>query len=163
MGQIDLKNDLIHLILRVCLEQSMENDLIHQILKVCFLQSIVIIGQNVLTLQIHEVYSQPSTVITGQNDNQIHEVYSQPSMVITMVDTRNDTIQSETFIQAINVLTNPMIQGVSLEQFMAIENKQKIFEQMLDQDTLIVQEKYHHQKQNQQQRNSTFFGAIRIR
>ena len=53
-----------------------------------------------------------------------------------MVDTRNDTIQSETFIQAINVLTNPMIQGVSLEQFMAIENKQKIFEQMLDQDTV---------------------------
>jgi len=142
----------------------MENDLIHQILKVCFLQSIVIIGQNVLTLQIHEVYSQPSTVITGQNDNQIHEVYSQPSMVITMVDTRNDTIQSETFIQAINVLTNPMIQGVSLEQFMAIENKQKIFEQMLDQDTLIVQEKYHHQKQKQQQRNSTtFLGATRIR
>jgi len=137
----------------------MENDLIHPILKVCFLQSIAIIGQNVLTLQIHEVYSQPSTVITGQNDNQIHEVYSQPSMVITMVDTKNDMIQSETFI---NVLTNPMIQGVSLEQFMAIENKQKIFEQMLDQDTLIVQEKDHHQKQ--QQRNSTtFLGATRIR
>jgi len=141
----------------------MENDLIHQILKVCFLQSIVIIGQNVSTLQIHEVYFQPSTVITGQNDNQIHEVYSQPSMVITMVDTRNDTIQSETFIQAINVLTNPMIQGVSLEQFMAIENKQKIFEQMLDQDTLIVQEKYHHQKQKQQQQNSTtFLGQLEL-
>jgi len=48
---------------------------------------------------------------------------------------------------------------------MAIENKQKIFEQMLDQDTLIVQEKYHHQKQKQQQqRNSTtFLGATRIR
>jgi len=47
---------------------------------------------------------------------------------------------------------------------MAIENKQKFFEQMLDQDTLIVQEKYHHQKQKQQQRNSTtFLGATRIR
>jgi len=138
----------------------MENDLIHPILKVCFLQSIAIIGQNVLTLQIHEVYSQPSIVITGQNDNQIHEVYSQPSMVITMVGTKNDMIQSETFI---NVLTNPMIQGVSLEQFMAIENKQKIFEQMLDQDTLIVQEKDHHQKQQQQRNSTTFLGATRIR
>jgi len=47
---------------------------------------------------------------------------------------------------------------------MVIENKQKIFEQMLNQDTLIVQEKYHHQKQKQQQRNSTtFLGATRIR
>jgi len=56
-----------------------------------------------------------------------------------------------------------MIQGVSLEQFMAIENKQKIFEQMLDQDTLIVQEKDHHQKQQQQQNSTTFLGATRIR
>jgi len=57
-----------------------------------------------------------------------------------------------------------MIQGVSLEQFMAIENKQKIFEQMLDQDTLIVQEKKdHHQKQQQQRNSTTFLGATRIR
>ena len=41
-------------------------------------------------------------------------------------------------MEATNVLTNPMIQGVCLEQFMAIENKQKIFEQMLDQDTVSL-------------------------
>merc|ERR1711974_207636 len=130
-----------------------KNVLIHPILKVCLEQStVVIIGQNVLTLQIHEVYSQPSTVTIGRNDliQQIHEVYSQPSTVIIMVDTKNDMIQSETFMEATNVLTNPMIQGVCLEQFMAIENKQKefkLFEQMLD----------------QKEDSTTFFGATRIR
>ena len=65
-------------------------------------------------------------------------------------------IQSETFIQAINVLTNPMIQGVSLEQFMAIENKQEIFKQF---EQMLDQKEDHHQKQN----STTFFGATRIR
>merc|ERR1719350_1661726 len=70
--------------------------------------------QNVLTLQIHEVYFQPSTVTIGRNDLilQIHEVYSQPSTVIIMVDTKKDTIQSETFMEATNALTNPMIHEV---------------------------------------------------
>ena len=62
-------------------------------------------------------------------------------------------------MEATNVLTNPMIQGVCLEQFMAIENKQeffKLFEQMLDQ-------KEDHHQQKQKQNSTTFFGATRIR
>ena len=59
-------------------------------------------------------------------------------------------------MEATSVLTNPMIQGVCLEQFMAIENKQKIFKQF---EQMLDQKEDHHQKQN----STTFFGATRIR